>query len=533
MQNRALIYIVCVVACASLLLLVIAEQGMVEPTPISTERLLVESETRATGNTDRPISNTPSSTTIVSGKSNTGLTDTGYERDTKHPSFAENASAHTLHSSRPAKLFETGAISRSEDGWSTLNDQSVGPTESIDDLPSRGEFAGSFLFNDSPGFSQSESDSDRSESTSEAVTSLTDGFTRVSDLTLREEVSTITQERRADSNVTRVSMIDRPELRNNSGILQVQNQEPTQSQASTEEEGEAQQLGVPPPKRTPAFLKKRSILLEPGQYQFEYGLRYSVDNNSYALAGLLQEGTSQVQVVNANQKRQLVSTPLEFRIGLQENLQGFLSLPIGWSAQSLTAGNSQTESDIFGIGDLGIGLTRVLWAPEKAKIRFLGFLQASAPIGGGEISLSQQDRDASLGAGYWTMTAGGNITESIDPLILFGSFGYTHTFGTRIQSGNYVNVGNTIFYQVGVGYGINPYVTLSGSFSGASSGQIRLDDTVATGARSEPFSLRISASVNKPKEGKKTKLGTNYEPFLRFGLTSLANDVEFGIRWTY
>ena len=506
---------------------------MVEPTPISTERLLVNSEAGATGNSNQLSSNTQRPTSFISGKPNSGLTDTGYEGDAKHQSHAESSYADSLESSQPVKLVETDAINRSEDGWSTLNDQSVGPTASIDDSPSSGEFGGSFLLNDSPAFSQSESDRNRLDSTSETEKSLTDGFTRVSDLPLREESATITQERARNSNVTRVSMIDRPELRNNSSILQVQNQEPTQSQASNEEEGEAQQLGVPPPKRTPAFLKKRSILLEPGQYQFEYGLRYSVDNNSYALAGLLQEGTSQVQVVNANQKRQLVSTPLEFRIGLQENLQGFLSLPIGWSAQSLTAGNSQTESDIFGIGDLGIGLTRVLWAPEKAKIRFLGFLQASAPIGGGEISLSQQDRDASLGAGYWTMTAGGNITESIDPLILFGSFGYTHTFGTRIQSGNYVNVGNTIFYQVGVGYGINPYVTLSGSFSGASSGQIRLDDTVATGARSEPFSLRISASVNKPKEGKKTKLGTNYEPFLRFGLTSLANDVEFGIRWTY
>ena len=506
---------------------------MVEPTPISTERLLVNSETGATGNSNQPTSDTQRPTSFISGNPNSGLIDTGHESDAKHQSLAESSYADTLESSQSVRLVETDAINRTEDGWSTLNDQSVGPTASIDDSPSRGEFGGSFLLNDSPAFSQSESDRNRPDSTLEPEKSLTDGFTRVSDLPLREENAMVTQERARNSNVTRVSMIDRPELRNNSSILQVQNQEPTQSQASNEEEGEAQQLGVPPPKRTPAFLKKRSILLEPGQYQFEYGLRYSVDNNSYALAGLLQEGTSQVQVVNANQKRQLVSTPLEFRIGLQENLQGFLSLPIGWSAQSLTAGNSQTESDIFGIGDLGIGLTRVLWAPEKAKIRFLGFLQASAPIGGGEISLSQQDRDASLGAGYWTMTAGGNITESIDPLILFGSFGYTHTFGTRIQSGNYVNVGNTIFYQVGVGYGINPYVTLSGSFSGASSGQIRLDDTVATGARSEPFSLRISASVNKPKEGKKTKLGTNYEPFLRFGLTSLANDVEFGIRWTY
>ena len=317
-----------------------------------------------------------------------------------------------------------------------------------------------------------------------------------------------------------------------SQVIQVQNQQPV-SGGSTEEESEATQLGVPPPKRTPAFLKKRSILLEPGQYQFEYGVRYSVDTNSYALAGLLQEGTTSVQVVNANQKRQLISSPIEMRIGLMENLQGFLSLPVGWSAQSLTAGGSQSDSDVFGIGDLGIGFTRVMWAPDKSKFRLLGFLQVSAPTGQGEISLSQQDRDATLGAGYWTLTMGGNVTESIDPLILFGSFGYTHTYGTRIDADNYINVGNTLFYQAGVGYGINPNVTLSGSFSGASSGKLELNGNTSTGTRSEPFSLRISASINKPKNNKRSKLGTNYEPFLRYGLTNLSNDVEFGVRWTY
>ena len=237
MQNRALIYIVCVVACASLLLLVIAEQGMVEPTPISTERLLVNSETGATGNSNQPTSDTQRPTSFISGKPNSGLIDTGHEGDAKHQSHAESSYADTLESSQSVKLVETDAINRTEDGWSTLNDQSVGPTASIDDSPSRGEFGGSFLLNDSPAFSQSESDGNRSNSTSEPETSLTDGFTRVSDLPLREENATVTQERARNSNVTRVSMIDRPELRNNSSILQVQNQEPTQSQASNEEEG--------------------------------------------------------------------------------------------------------------------------------------------------------------------------------------------------------------------------------------------------------------------------------------------------------
>lgn len=327
---------------------------------------------------------------------------------------------------------------------------------------------------------------------------------------------------------------DRPNRQTaGSQVRQVQNQQPTQETKSDSEEAEAEQLGVPPPKRTSQFVKRNSVLLEPGRYQFEYGIRYSVDTTISPATGISNTEDSLVQILNATQKRQVFSSPLEFRLGLFENLQGFMSIPIGWSGRSITAGNAKTGSDVYGLGDLGLGLTRVMWAPEKSKMRILGFVQASAPTGDGVISLSQQNRNASLGAGYWTLTSGANMSQSMDPVVLFGSLGYTYTFGTRIETGDRIDVGNTLFYQTGVGYAINPNVTISAAFSGASTGSIRINDQKIPGARIEPFSLRIAGSINSPDKKSKTAASKNYEPFLRYGLTSLANDVEFGIRWTY
>lgn len=531
MQNRSLIYIVCVVAIASLALLVIPDQGFVQRDLRRGAEIAdrAEHQTAMMGMNSSPVDNKR----FVDAKSKGSNESSDFTEVFKTQETFPSTATQTLSHSNTKGSANTLPL----DGWSHLENQELfsssesmnwateDTTSEIAVVKAASEVPATALTQD---FKEKKTAERLGNFERNAAKAIAQKNTSMQVVGMQSDV--VASVATIGTVATRASLVDRPGDQPSSTIMQVQNQEPT---GSTDEEEEAQQLGVPPPKRTPAFLKKRSILLEPGQYQFEYGLRYSVDNNSYALTGLLQDGTNSVQVINASQKRQLVSSPLEMRFGIQENLQGFITLPIGWSAQSLTASNSQSQSDIFGIGDLGIGLTRVLWAPEKAKTRFLGFCQASAPIGGGEISLSQQDRDASLGAGYWTLTTGANVTESIDPLILFGSFGYTHTFGTRIPSGNYIDVGNTIFYQVGVGYGINPYVTLSGSFSGASSGRIRLDDTVAAGTRSEPFSLRLSASVNKPNDGTRSKLGTNYEPFLRFGLTSLANDVEFGIRWTY
>ena len=314
----------------------------------------------------------------------------------------------------------------------------------------------------------------------------------------------------------------------------VQNSSSPAAVGNNEQESEeAETLGVPPPKEEPAFLRRRSILLAPGQYQFEYGVRYGVDASTFPVAGLLQSETNQVQIANANQKRRLLTTPLELRVGIGENLQAFMSMPLGWSSQSLSVGNVQQDNDNIGIGDLRLGLTKVLWAPKKKNLRILSFLQTSAPTGDSNIALTQQAREASLGAGYWTLTSGINITESHDPLVLFSSVGYTYTFGTELDGDIKLNAGNTLFYTVGAGYSVNSKVTVSASFSGASTGNAELDGLVNTGTRSEPFTLRLAGTISDPNKQRKTKLARTREPFLRFGLTSLANDVEFGMRWTY
>ena len=307
----------------------------------------------------------------------------------------------------------------------------------------------------------------------------------------------------------------------------------TSGTVGNESPEEAETLGVPPPEEKPAFLRERSILLTPGQYQFEYGVRYGVDASTFPVAGVLQTESNQVQIANANQKRRLLTTPMELRIGVSENLQAFLSMPVGWSSQSLSVGNVQQDNDNIGIGDLGFGLTRVLWAPKKAKLRILGFVQSTVPTGDSSIALTQQAREASLGAGYWTLTSGLNVTETYDPLILFSSVGFTYTFETRLDNGEKLNAGNTLFYQTGIGYSINSNITISASFAGASTGKPEIDGVISGGTRTEPFTLRFAGTISDPKKKGKPRLSRTREPFLRFGLTSLANDVEFGMRWTY
>ena len=68
---------------------------------------------------------------------------------------------------------------------------------------------------------------------------------------------------------------------------------------------------------------------------------------------------------------------------------------------------------------------------------------------------------------------------------------------------------------------------------GASTGKPEIDGVISGGTRTEPFTLRFAGTISDPKKKGKPRLSRTREPFLRFGLTSLANDVEFGMRWTY
>jgi hypothetical protein len=78
---------------------------------------------------------------------------------------------------------------------------------------------------------------------------------------------------------------------------------------------------------------------------------------------------------------------------------------------------------------------------------------------------------------------------------------------------------------LGVGFALNPKVTLSTRFNVSYFTTTQIDYQDFEGTFSEPMSLRFAATV--------ANCGRIIEPFAEIGVTDDAPDGRFGITWTY
>jgi hypothetical protein len=290
-------------------------------------------------------------------------------------------------------------------------------------------------------------------------------------------------------------------------------------------------IGVAPPKEQPEFLRQDSVLLEPGEYQLEFGLAYTLSNSTNTLS--LQQGGAIFagDVVRTN--RLIIST-IDVRLGITPDWQGSVVLPFGWSSGQLVFAGADEYSSTGGIGDINVSLTRLLQEGDMESATIMANFSCSAPTGQSNFASSIAVPGASLGQGFWTATAGITMVRVFDPLVLFGGFGYQHRFDTEIAPNVTLSPGVLAYYRFGVGYAINSKITLNGSFNGSYLTEIHINNRRSAGSAREPLQLRLAMTIanrepNSPRNGKARTI----EPYLTIGLTDVAPDVQMGIGWSY
>lgn len=289
-------------------------------------------------------------------------------------------------------------------------------------------------------------------------------------------------------------------------------------------------VGVPPPREQPQFLRRNSVLLKPGNYQWEIGLQYTT-NETFTPFGQLVEDTS--VVANVRQVNRTLTTPIEFRLGIAEGWQGSVGVPIGWSgSETSLLGFEQTEDDL-GFGDFAFSLTKVLREGNADRATLLGLLAVTAPTSDATLASTLLEPGATLGRGFWSLTTGVTALKNFDPLVVFGSAGYLHNFEGDVEdSDDTINAGDGFFYRLGVGFAVNSRVSLNTAFSGAFLDDIEFNDIQRGGTSREPLSLRFAATILQADRVRRENR-RSVEPFLNLGLTNSAVDSQFGISWTF
>ncbi|NIL97184.1 MAG: hypothetical protein GTO53_06400 [Planctomycetales bacterium] len=281
-----------------------------------------------------------------------------------------------------------------------------------------------------------------------------------------------------------------------------------------------EKLGEAPEDNSLQFLRFQTVLLEPGEAQFDVGLLYSITEDDFPL--FLRPDA----VVDTNIRQRRLIVPLELRYGLTPRMQAFINVPFGWANAELNFDGFDLFENAGGIGDVRGGLTFQLKQGQEHEPDITATFAFSAPTGidsfvAGPTLVSQP----SLGDGFWTLSGDILFINNIDPLVFFYGFGTRqgierNFFGVTFAPGQEYN------YNFGVGFAVNERVTLSGAFFGAYITEIHANGRRIQGTIREPLSMRFSATIAR----KNKKL---LEPFVEIGMTDDAAAGTFGLIQTY
>lgn len=144
-----------------------------------------------------------------------------------------------------------------------------------------------------------------------------------------------------------------------------------------------ERYGEAPVDRTPQFLRTVTPLLRPGQWQYDYGFVYA-----------LQEFDFPVHIggnpARADLRRRTWFVPLAVRYGWNRRTQLFVNLPVGWSDTELATPVDDNSSSSGGLGDMTFGITRLLHQNSCSGQSLVGTIRAVAPTGGKEPATSHR-----------------------------------------------------------------------------------------------------------------------------------------------
>lgn len=287
----------------------------------------------------------------------------------------------------------------------------------------------------------------------------------------------------------------------------------------------AEKLGKEPEDNTLVFLRAETVLLKPGQSQFDIGMTYLITSNQFPI--LLVDNQSVVGVDEVNFRSRQLVVPMEYRTGLLKRVQGFLGAPVGWANTQLEYNNQEGYFNDGGLGDVYFGLTAQLIDATPDHPYMIGTLSATAPTGSDPFTgvAAFASSAPALGQGFWSIQGQMLFIQEYDPCVVFYGGG-VEGFFPHEYIGREFQRGMEYSYLFGIGFAVNERITLSSRFRGSYIDDLEVDGNRILGSNIEPMTLRFAATISKPCK-------RLVEPFVEFGLTEEAVNSYFGITWTF
>lgn len=267
------------------------------------------------------------------------------------------------------------------------------------------------------------------------------------------------------------------------------------------------------------FLRAQKLLFKPGEVQLEFGASYAQDAETNPVSPSTPVFISRFASAN-----------FLMRYGLAEDLEFNFGVPLVYTERErdtrpfvLTTGG--TTPLPFFTREAAVGLGDITWAFRYAAIHEeRGLPEVTLNV---NAKADTGDDDRGLGTGHWNVGTGVSLVKTIDPVVFFGSLGYTWTLEQgdvdlgRSISGD-VDLGDEIPYSIGMGFSLNDRVSLSMAMAGAAIRRTEVNGNEIGGSGLDINSLQFTTTVQLAKR-------VYVEPFVGFGLTDEAPDFLVGI----
>ncbi|WP_162244349.1 transporter [Sphingomonas sp. Leaf339] len=228
-----------------------------------------------------------------------------------------------------------------------------------------------------------------------------------------------------------------------------------------------------------------SIVTRKGQLTGEVQLDYArADRNRAVFRGIELVEAVLVGVFDINESRQdVITSSAALRYGLTNRLELGVRLPVVHRSDSsiLAPISGSTTNDSAatidnsvkgnGIGDLEVTARYQLLDGRGGTPYLIANLQGVIPTGSDPFAIPRDPlgraRRAATGAGFWGIAPSLTAILPSDPVVLFGTLGYTFNLGKNVNTEippvliSYVDPGDAISASAGIGISFNQRTTLN------------------------------------------------------------------------
>lgn len=203
-------------------------------------------------------------------------------------------------------------------------------------------------------------------------------------------------------------------------------------------------------------------LLKKGERTLTYGFDYSLMRDTQIQT--YRANNNIVSVAAQSEAQHTFTNSFTFDYGVWDNLTFSVRLPF------VAAYDTERSIDTYSLGDISTSLRWQPWPSVRGRPSTTLYATLGLPTGQSPYDINP-DTALSTGSGYYSLGGGANLSYVIDPVVLFGSLGYTHNFAVedvhQVRGGRElekVDPGSTVSYSMGFAYALSYDVSLSTSY---------------------------------------------------------------------